>query len=440
MSTPSLWTKLDFSVSTKSKQAMGFLRRTGNKLLDVDQTLEYKDGGDGFEPFISATLRNIHRLQSLRITSHIFQLEAALMQFTRPAPELRYLRITNERNTTEMDPKLHSTIFNGQLPKLTGLALHSLDTNLRGFNFPSLTQFDLSSAVTIPLKDLTSFFERCPLLESVQLRLAYPISQNPTDPPRKRVRLAALKELRLDAAACVSGILDHLALPRCTELFLKGVFTGETHDQHGDPAARIHPSSIDYLAVTRGITKAIAMPNSCVFSGPNGNIRFWCFQGNRTEFNAEFFTSFSPLPVLEIRELWVTGDKHSPWKQTNSGVLSAFKVLTKVEDLTTVSCKTEAFFATLGSTIGGDVLLPGLRRLTIYGGWADLDIEALIQCAKARKGCSRPLEEVTVISEQDWGGHPIQEMESLREFVGELVCRIGGTPYYLTWANHRYFS
>ena len=124
-------------------------------------------------------------------------------------------------------------------------------------------------------------------------------------PPQTRVRLVALKELRFDLTASTCGILDHLILAKCKEMMLKGMFTGEEVDIHGDPAARIHPSSIDHLPVTRGITRAVAMPNACVLSGPNGCLRFWFFQGNCNNFDAGYFTSLSPISVSEIRELLV---------------------------------------------------------------------------------------------------------------------------------------
>ena len=70
-------------------------------------------------------------------------------------------------------------------------------------------------------------------------------------------------------------------------MMLKGQFTGEAFDSYGCPAAQIHPSSIDHLPVTRGITKAVAIPNACILSGKNGNLRFWCLGGGtRGEFDA----------------------------------------------------------------------------------------------------------------------------------------------------------
>ena len=437
LSTPTLWTQIDFSKSVNSRQAEGFLRRSGNKLLDVYQFFEDEDH---VEPFLSTTLRNIHRLRSLKITSFLWHLERVLTQFARSAPELKHLTISNDPNITDRDMKLHSTIFEGRLPKLTTLTLHNIRTNLRDFNFPSLTRFTFDTGTKTSVRDLTSFFERCPLLEFIQIDLDY-MSPPPTAPPRRRAHLAALRELRLNQAACITGLLDHLVLPKCTEMMLKGQFTDETVNQYGSPAAQLHPSSIDHLPVTRGITKAVAMPNSCVLSGPNGTLRFWCFEGARRNFDADFFTSFSPISVLQITELWVGQrteshfwGKSEPWKQTVAGVRGAFEVLTKVEDLTIVSCETEPFFTTLETTMNGGVLLPGLQRLTIYVGCGDSDVSPLIQSAKARKEHFRPLGEVTVVWEKDPGADAMGEVESLREFVGELIYRVGEAPK-LSWKN-----
>jgi len=216
---------------------------------------------------------------------------------------------------------------------------------------------------------------------------------------------------------------------------LKGVFTGEEFDDRGDPAAQLRPSSINHLPVTRRITKAVAIPHSCILSGPNGNIRFWCFEETRARFGAEFFTSFSPISVLEIRHLWVgqhstsrSGIRHTFPEQTVVDIRNTFRVLAKVEDLTLVSCKTAAFFSTLGVAADDEVLLPGLRRLTIFVGCEYLDVSAFIQCLKARKEQSRSLCEVTVVFEKEPEADLVEAMESLGEFVEELVYRVGEAP------------
>ena len=347
---------------------------------------------------------------------------------------LEHLEITNDPNITDEDMEFPSTIFGGRLPKLTSLTLHFLFTDLCGFNFPSLTQFTFTTGTKTSIQNLKSFFERCPLIEFIKLHLDY-TPEPPVAPPRKRVRLAVLKELRFDQTASASGLLDHLILPKCTEIMLKGLFTGETLDHWGSPAARIHPSSIDHLPVTRGITRAVAMPSSCIFSGPNGNIRFWCFDWTRRDFDAEFFTSFSPISTLGIRELWVGRSAISyfslgprPWKQTAAGVRGAFDVLANVEDLTIASCETEPIFAALDTTTGDGVLLPVLRRLTIYVGCGDLDVPALVRCAKARKEHSRPLGMVTIVLEEVATEHLIREVESLREFIVDVNHRVGMVP------------
>ena len=436
LSTPSLWTQIDFS-TFKSKQAKGFIGRSGKQLLDIYQLIESEDDE---QPFLSTTLRNIYRLGQLEITSFHEGLERVLTPFTRPAPELKHLEITNYSDTAHGDVKFHGNIFGGRLPKLLSLSLHYLYTDFRTFNFPSLVRFDFTTGTKTVVRDLTSFFERCPLLEFIQICLFY-TPQLPTAPPRKRVRLAALKELRLDQTASTCGLLDHLILPECTEMMLKGQFTDEKFDSDGHPAAQIHKSSIDHLPVTRDITKAVAMPNSCVLSGPNGDLRFWCFRENRANFNAKFFTSFSPISISGIRELLVGPNTEfpfdnlpSPWEQTVDHARGAFGVLTKVEDLTIVSCKTEPFFTALGAAMDGPILLPGLRRLTIYIGCGDLDVPALVRCAEARFENSRPLGEVTVIFENELNGYMIQEVEFLRGFVEDLSCRVGASPE-LKWES-----
>ena len=437
VSTPSLWTQLDFCVPTGPQQVEEFLRRSGNLPLDIHQYLEVPDH---IEPFLSTTLHNLSRLRRLEINSSLDRLGRLLERFSTSAPVLEYLNITNYPNITDEDMKLPCTIFGGRLPKLTSLSLFCLRTDLRGFIFPSLTRFSFTTGTKNSVGNLIFFFEKCPLLEFIQICLGC-MPEQPIAPPRKRVRLVALKELRFGKSASVSGLLDHLTLPNCTEMTLKGEFTGEVLNQYGSPAARIHPSSIDHLPVTRGITKVVAMPKSCILSGPNGNLRFWCFSGTRREFDAEYFTSFSPIPVLEIRELWVGqstashfGGTPEPWKQTAAGVRGAFGMLTKVEDLTIISCETGPIFATLDATVDDTLLLPRLRRLTIHVGCGNLDVAALVQCTKTRKERSRPLGEVTVVFTEAATTDLIREVELLREFVVEVDHHVGVAPT-LIWSG-----
>jgi len=418
-SIPSLWTQLDFAMSTNSQQAKKFLRRSGNLPLDIHQFPEIPEH---IEPFLSTTLRNQSRLRRLNIASSLRRFERLLKRFSGPAPVLESLYITNDPNITDEDVEFPSTIFVGRLPKLTSLTLHYLHTDLRGFNFPSLTRFTFTTGTKIAARNLTSFFERCPLLEFIEFQLDY-MPEPPIAPPRKRVPLAALKELRFDQTASTSGLLDHLILPKCAEMVLKGQFTGEVLNQYGSPAARIHPSSIDHFPVMRGIEL-----------------------GTRRNFHAEFFTSFSPISATGIRELWVGRDTESdfgggpgPWKQTSAGVHGAFDALTKVEDLTVVGCETGPIVATLGAAMDGRILLPELRRLTIYVGRGDLDVPALVRCARTRKEHSRPLGEVTIVFKELVTTDLIREVELLREFVMEVDHHVGVAPTSI-WGGVRFYD
>jgi len=430
LSAPSLWTQIDFSASANPHQAEVFLHRSGNQLLDIYQCLSVQGS---IEPFLSITLHNLFRLQRLSVTSNLPYLGPMLGKFSASAPELKYLEI-RDQGTGEPDTELPD-IFGGRMPKLTSLSLQWFRINLHSFHLPSLTRFNFATGTNTPIQDLTSFFERCPSLEFIELFFSYLVHTPPTPPPYRRVRLAALRELRLENTACTTGLLDQLILPRCTEMILEGQFTGETNTLRGFPAAKIHPSSIDHLPVMGGITKAVVMEGSCTFSGPSGNLSFRWFQGIREHIDARFFTSFSPVSVLQIRELWIGqrtvyrfSNKRTSWKQTAAGLRGAFEVLTDVEGLTIVYCEMEPFLQALGETVDGRILLPELQRLTAYVECGDMDISALIQCTRTRKEHFRPLGEVTVVWEMDPGGGVRDEVESLREFVGELVHCVGKAP------------
>ena len=436
LSTPDLWTQLDFSVS-ESKQAECFLARSGNQLLDVYQSV---DTADNINPFLPVTLRNTHRLRRLDIACYHEHVEDILAQLTKPAPELKHLTIANDPRFREDvgfrvgDAKLPNTIFGGQFPKLATLSLKSVYMDLHNLNLPSLTGFSFRTAVDVPVQDLTFFFRRCPSLEFINFHLSGS-SRPPIAPPRNRVCLAALKELRLGHLPCTSGLINHLILPLCAEVMLQGQFTVEERNDFGGPAAQIHPSSIDHLPVTRGITKAVAMPNSCILSGPNGNLRFWF--STRASFDAGFFTSLYPISVSEIKELWVGHKDARPlqeirvWDPTVAEVYGVFEVLTKVEDLAIVSCKPGSFLSALVVVADDRIPLPTLRRLTVFVGQWGLDVPALIQCAKTRKEHSRPLGQVTIVFEEPKAEF-IEGVELLREFVGESVFRVGATPR-LSW-------
>ena len=444
LSTPSLWTQLNFS-NLRSKQQEVFLERSGKQLLDICLQMESEEY---LEPFLSATLRNSHRLRWLDLGSTVSDLDYVLTQLTRPAPELKHLEIWSDGLAGDLG--VPSTIFGGQLPKLTSFTLLQMRTDLRGFNFPALKRFILRTEAKTSVQNLTSFFERCPLLVFIQICLTY-TPEPPIAPPGKRIRLAALKELRFNETALTSGLLDHLTLPNCTEIMLKGQFLGKEFDDQGNPAARIHPTSLDHLPTMRGITKAVAMPNSCILSGPNGYLRFWFSRGTRENFDAEFFTSLNPISVSGVRELWVgatteasfgrsrwgrtTGGAGKLWSQTPAGVRGAFGVLAKVEDLIIVNCNTEPIFVTLGVDVDNVILLPGLHRLTIYVGSGDLDAPALIQCVKARNEHSMSLGEVAIVFEKEPGADVIRGLEPLRELVVELDYRVGVAPVLRQWES-----
>jgi len=418
LSTPSLWTQIDFSQSPRSLQARGFISRSGEEPLHIRQ--HYEQDGHA-EPFLSITLHSMPRVRRLDIYSYHPYFEGLLEYLSVPAPVLEYLDITNEPTQVEKDIVLPK-VFGGRFPKLTSLSLHHLHTDLRGFNPPSLTRFSFATSTDTSIRNLTSFFERCPLLEFIRLRF-YFTPEPPELPPKKRVRLAALKKLKFDQMASTSGLLDYLTLPKCVEMALKGEFTGEEFNKYGDRTARIHPSSIGHLPVMRGITKAVVMRNSCVLSGPNGSLKLF-FDETRDNFDAEFFTSLSPISVLDIRELWVAVNSGRPFGHTSAGVRDALGVLMMVEDLNIVNCETVPFFSALGVASDDGIILPRLQRLTIYVGCKDLDIPALIHCMRARNECSEPLG-VTLVFEGKPEADLVERLEALRELVGELIYRVG---------------
>ena len=79
------------------------------------------------------------------------------------------------------------------------------------------------------------------------------------------------------------------------------------------------------------------------------------------------------------------------------------------------------------------ILLPRLRRLTIYVGCGDLDVSTLIQSVKAGNEHSRAFGEVAIIFEEEPGADMIQGLEPLRQLVVELDYRVGVTPVLRPW-------
>jgi len=113
LSTPNLWTHLDFS-NSKSKQAEEFLGRSGEQLLDVYQTI--KNDGDA-EPFLSIALRNTYRLRRLEMTCSFAHIEHMLAQFTMPAPELKHLGIATTPPISSLGAPNSPTPFSGVISK-----------------------------------------------------------------------------------------------------------------------------------------------------------------------------------------------------------------------------------------------------------------------------------------------------------------------------------
>jgi len=180
LSTPSLWTQLDFSLSSGTQQAESFLRLSRDQLLDVYQCIARPDHA---ETFLSTILRNISRVQRLDITALFTGLEHLLGNFeSASAPEPRCLEITNHPHYARRDMSKYFKISGGRLPKLSILTLHHLHINLRDFKLSSLTRFDFKTGTSTSVQDLASFFARCPLLEFIRIYLDYTPEQ-PTAPP-----------------------------------------------------------------------------------------------------------------------------------------------------------------------------------------------------------------------------------------------------------------
>ena len=91
---------------------MGFLRRSGEQLLDIFLAFESTDDP---EPFLSAALRNLYRVRRLEITTYAQNFESTLTRrFKRSALAMEHLVISNDINITSDDITLNSTIFEGQ--------------------------------------------------------------------------------------------------------------------------------------------------------------------------------------------------------------------------------------------------------------------------------------------------------------------------------------
>jgi len=180
--------------------------------------------------------------------------------------------------------------------------------------------------------------------------------------------------------------------------------------------------------MTGGITKAVTIPGSFTLSGPNGNPRFWCFGKTCGIFDTELFVSSSSIPVLEIRESWVgqytishIDTSRTFWEQDD--IDDAFRVLTKVEDLAFVGCKMEPFFG-LSEWQWAIVL-----SFPTYGGpLSSLDVPGFIPMRESKEGMFQPTRGSFPVFEKEPGSGLVQGVEVLRDFVGELICRIGKAP------------
>lgn len=100
-------------------------------------------------------------------------------------------------------------------------------------------------------------------------------------------------------------------------------------------------------------------------------------------------------------------------------------MLTRVEDLVIINGRTGPFFSTLGQTTDNGLLLPELRKLTVYVGCRRMDHSALAQCIKARSEHFQPLGEVTIIFPKEPEDCMVNGVESVREFVEKLMWRVG---------------
>ena len=383
----SLWTYFRCVDAEKTRV---YLERSKSSLLDL--RLEREGGLFLHDPFLQLVPHALGRLKYLHIGTTEDHLQNLVGYFSRPAPQLRELRIFGSSPDPFVNPVLPTTLFDGDLSSLRALCLHSLHTKLPWRNMVNLTSFTLGYVLypRVSIRELLDFFESAPSLLYVDFAFATPDS----GPQNGRlVSLPHLRELDIYGYQPPALLLEHLLIP-------VGVKMSIDLDVDGPRLEDYLPRSLDNLRNLSNFTKIRLHFRghivSMQFAGPNGRV-LTCAMSAGDDATRSVAQSLAMLDTSKTNYIEIIGST-PPSEDLCQALLS----MKNLRTLTISLCKDlHSFILALGPAPNSTnpIPCPNLEELTVRTA-ERFDIETMIEVAAARASGGLPFKSVNIIN---WG-------------------------------------
>jgi len=259
ISRSSLWSRLD---CVHAEKAHAYFERSGSSLINL--RLWGGANQSTLDTFLQIIPQAIGRLKSLLIFADPEILQAVMPHLPHPAPFLEKLDLLCGDYE---EPRVRSTIFDGDLSSLRELRLEHVRTELPWRNMINLTSFTLGYIPVGDFGQLLDFFESAPRLRDIELLYAILVSYGGN---KRLVSLDHLEKLVIIDCGPTSTFLDQLVIPAGARLVIqigRGAFKIKDHI----------PRSLNNLKNLSSITKIclrldVSLSPSLRLNGPDGEL------------------------------------------------------------------------------------------------------------------------------------------------------------------------
>ena len=420
ISRPSLWTQLDCTHVEKTRI---YVERSKSSPLDVYIR------GDEDTPFPSdaflLTIPHHSRFRSLSLFGSSDDLAGIINQHLHcPAPSLEELKIS----FTGAPRPIEATIFDGNLSSLRELRLSGVLTDLPWVDLPNLTTFYFRNVPSnkVSVTQLLNLFERAPLLSTVTLWEASPIT---SDAPLGRVvALPHLKFLQISAEPVYSALLKHLSIPSGALLTLDFDVDGEIF-----PIPACLPKPFDNLNNILPITSINLLFNSVLslrLNGPSGGLYIY---GNWTgaptslpNFHCRGLGTLNHFPISSTERLTIgTYAFTRPQRVEESITYQTLLLMRTLQTLTLTDCFNASFVSALdpSQNPSGTLLCPELKEVILYIKKKEqFCIKELLAMAKERDSKGAKLSTIKIISTEAFVS--ATEVLKLRDHIERVRYRL----------------
>lgn len=382
ISRPSLWTRLDFKNTHKTR---AYIRRSRPSPLN----LHLKSGkiNDGAFSLVVPLTRRFESLTIDRLTLQIgFNIGSDL------------------RSSSFPGSPINTVFFNRDLSSLRELHLCGVIAYLPWRNLTNLRVVKLRLGRGCGKNQILNFLESAPLLHTVHL--AELMSEPFSTSANRTVHLPNLKDLTIDAAPRHSMLLHHLHIPTGASVTIsQSRIYGEEY-----PLLDYLPErspAINNISHITAINLLLNSTRKCVqLSGPSGSLRLLVKSEGWRGFNSyvmdhQIFSSLTRLVIPEVRTL-VVSDYWCP-SRPEVEASSIFQMLSYVNNLRTivlVSCKNASLISALDPRGNSSnlVLCSNLERIIVYfSSWSTAYVKSLLATAKNRASTGAKLSSIAFI-------------------------------------------